>query len=198
MIRVASFFKLERKAGIVSTNFPGFSAPAAGFEAPLEMLSACHGRIERQCATLRRLVPHMAAHGANEEARIAAANVMRYFDTSAKHHHADEEEDLFPALIESMAGSDAVCLRELTEGLKADHRTLEANWQRVRVVLEQVVAGESVPLASDDVEALVSLYKRHIEREENELLPMAVRLLSEDDLARVGRAMRERRGISEM
>ena len=28
--------------------FPGFDAPAAGFEAPLEMLSACHGRVERQ------------------------------------------------------------------------------------------------------------------------------------------------------
>ncbi|MDQ3196409.1 MAG: hemerythrin domain-containing protein [Pseudomonadota bacterium] len=140
------------------------------------MLSACHHRLEQQCATLRRLVPHLAAHGADEDARIAAANVMRYFDTSARHHLADEE-DLFPALIESMAGSDAVCLRELTEGLKADHRTLEADWQRVRVVLERVVAGESVSLAADDVEALAGLYERHIEREENELLPMAARLL---------------------
>ena len=96
------------------SSIPGFSAPSAGFEAPLEMLSACHFRIERQCATLRRLVPHLATHGADTEARTAAANVMRYFDTSAKHHHADEEEDLFPALIESMAGSDPVCLRELT------------------------------------------------------------------------------------
>ena len=106
------------------------------------MLSACHGRIERQCATLRRLVPHLASHGADGEARTAAANVMRYFDTAAKHHHADEEEDLFPALIESMAGSDPVCLRELTAGLAAEHRELEARWRRVRVVLERVVAGD--------------------------------------------------------
>ena len=179
---------------MVSTNFPSFSAPAVGFEAPLEMLFACHDRIERQCATLRRLVPHLITHGANEEARAAAANLMRYFDTSARHHHADEEEDLFPALIESVAGSDAVCLRELVEALKEDHRALEASWQRVRVVLEQVVAGQSVALASEDVEALVGLYERHIEREEGEVFPMAARLLSEDDLARVGRTMRERRG----
>ena len=45
------------------------------------------------------------------------------------------------------------------------------------------------------VEALVGLYERHIAREETELLPMAARLLSDDDLDRVGRAMRERRGI---
>ncbi len=100
----------------------GRSLPVGGFEAPLEMLSACHGRIERQCATLRRLVPHLASHGADEGARTAAANVMRYFDTAAKHHHEDEEKDLFPALIESVAGSDPVCLREMTQAFMAEHR----------------------------------------------------------------------------
>lgn len=182
----------------MSTNFPGFSAPAAGTEAPLEMLAACHGRVERQCATLRRLVPHLAAHGANQEARTAATNVLRYFDTSAKDHHADEEVDLFPALIESMAGSDAICIRELVDALTADHRALEAAWRHLRSVLERIAGGESVLLASDKVEAFVGLYERHIEREERDLLPMAARLLSEDDLARVGRAMRERRGIDEV
>ena len=176
-------------------SIPGFSAPSAGFEAPLEMLSACHFRIERQCATLRRLVPHLATHGADSEARTAAANVMRYFDTSAKHHHADEEQDLFPALIESMAGSDPVCLRELTQALAAEHDELEVRWLSIRAVLERVVAGDNVVLESQAVKALVGLYERHIAREETELLPMAARLLSDEDLARVGRAMRERRGI---
>ena len=51
-------------------SIPGFSAPSAGFEAPLEMLSACHLRIERQCATLRRLVPHLATHSAWTPRRV--------------------------------------------------------------------------------------------------------------------------------
>jgi hemerythrin-like domain-containing protein len=171
------------------------SLPTGGFEVPLEMLSACHARIEGQCATLRRLVPHLASHGADEDARSAAAAVMRYFDTAAKHHHEDEEKDLFPALVESMAGSDPVCLREMTQGLAAEHRELEARWHRLRTVLEQIAAGHTVPLSSDDVEALVGLYERHMEREEQELLPMAARLLSDEELERIGRAMRERRGI---
>ena len=179
----------------MSIGFPGHSAPTAGFEAPLEMLVACHDRIERRCSTLRRLVQHVAAHGSDIEAQTAAIDVMRYFDTAAKQHHADEEEDLFPALVESMAGPDAVCLRELIEGLSAEHREIEARWRRVRVVLERVASGDAVLLASADVEALAGLYERHIEREECELLPMATRLLSEHDFARVGRAMRRRRGI---
>jgi hypothetical protein len=50
---------------------------------------------------------------------------MRYFDTAARHHHEDEELDLFPALLECVAGPDAVCLRQLTAALCSDHRLLE-------------------------------------------------------------------------
>lgn len=170
-----------------------WSDPAPGLEVPLEMLAACHGRIHGQCATLRRLVPHLAANGADAQARSAAVKVMRYFDTSGRHHHEDEEQDLFPALIESMAGSEAVCLREMIRGLTADHRALEAAWSRLRRLLERIAAGESATLAADDVEAMIGLYERHIEREESELLPMATRLLNEDALARIGHAMRGRR-----
>ena len=178
------------------SEFPGHhAAPTAGFEVPLEMLSACHHRIERQCETLRRLVPHLAQHGADADARAAAAAVMRYFDSAALQHHADEEQDLFPALLESMAGSDPVCLREMTELLVAEHRELESRWRRLRAVLAAVAGGESKVLERAEVDAFADLYARHIEREERELLPMAARLLGDAELDAVGRAMRERRGI---
>ena len=122
----------ERDAAAKPLDLPGHSAPAVGFEVPLEMLAACHGRVEAQCATLRRLVVHVGGQGADRQAREAAAAVMRYFDTSAVHHHADEEVDLFPALIEAMAGSDAVCLRELTASLTGEHRELEQRWRALR------------------------------------------------------------------
>jgi hypothetical protein len=179
----------------MTSALPGHHAPSAGFEAPLEMLAACHHRVECQCTTLRRLVAHLAAHGADDDARAAAAAVLRYFDTSARDHHADEESDLFPALIESMAGSDATCIRGLIDALKADHRSLETHWQGLRPKLIQIVAGEAQTLSAGDVDALIALYERHIAREEAELLPMAARLLGEAALEGVGRAMRERRGV---
>ena len=179
----------------MSNAFPGHSAPGVGFEVPLEMLAACHLRVRSQCDTLQRLVPHLAAHGADLPARDAAVAVMRYFDTAARHHHEDEELDLFPALLESMAGSDAVCLRELTAGLAADHRALDARWQALRRVLESVAGGAAATLAADDVRAFVDLYERHIAREDAELLPMAARLLDDAALDRIGLAMRGRRGV---
>jgi hemerythrin-like domain-containing protein len=179
-------------------SFPGFETPAAGFEAPLEMLSACHGRVERQCQTLLRLVPHLAANGPDQAAREAAQSVMRYFDTSARHHHADEEEDLFPALLQAVSRAELVPLRELIDALRAQHRELEQAWVQLRRKLEGIWLGTMGELAADEVGRLVELYRSHIAREEEELLPLAARLLGDAQLDVVGGAMRLRRGIKEL
>jgi hemerythrin-like domain-containing protein len=183
-------------AGHVAEGLPGFGAPQAGFEVPLEMLSACHGRVERQCQTLRRLVPHLAAHGPDTDARKAAAAVMRYFDTSARHHHEDEEHDLFPALLKHATGDALAPVTGLVAQLLREHRLLEQRWLRVRAVLQEVAQGHAAPLAAAEVEALVTLYEAHIAREEGELLPLAARWLSGAPLEAIGRAMRERRGVA--
>ena len=178
--------------------FPGFTAPAAGFEAPLEMLSACHGRVERQCQTLLRLVPHLAANGPDQAAREAALSVMRYFDTSARHHHADEEEDLFPALLRAAPPAELAMLRGLVAALQAQHRELEQAWAELRRKLDGIALGTVRDLSADEAGRLVGLYRSHIEREEAELLPLAARILGTAQLDGVGRAMRARRGINEI
>lgn len=178
----------------MAVSFPGGPAPAPTPDDPLGLLSACHGRIARQCETLRRLAVHLPAHGSDEAAQVAAAAVMRYFQTAAQHHHEDEEEDLFPALIEAMAGSDAVCLHALVDGLVVDHERLAALWAPLRQILEAVAAGHPAELPAAQVEAFAIAYAEHIRREEDELLPLAARLVSDDALALISRAMKARRG----
>lgn len=181
-------------ARLMSISLPGAEAAAVGFDTPLAMLAECHRRVEDQCATLQRLLPHLAAHGPDRAAAEAASAVLRYFDLAGPKHHADEEADLFPALLESMAGSDAVCLRELTDGLKADHRHFEQQWTALRAALTEIAAGRPATLDATAVEAFCALYERHIAREEAELLPMAERLIEPAVLAQIGLAMRRRRG----
>jgi hemerythrin-like domain-containing protein len=171
-------------------------ASTFGFEASLDMLPACHRRVEQQCSTLRRLAAQLSYDAPDEDARVAAAAGMRSFGSAAKDHHADEETDLFSALLESMAGSDAVCIRDLIDSLTLDHRALESRWRRLRAVLQSVAAGAPVTLASTDVEPFLRFFERHIAREDAELLPMASRLLGDEALNDLGKAMRERRGIS--
>lgn len=178
----------------MAVSFPGGPAPAPGPDDPLALLSACHGRIARQCATLARLAAHLPGHGSDATAQTAAASVRRYFDTAAAHHHEDEEEDLFPALIETMAGSDAVCLHALVNGLMADHRRLAGLWEPLRQTLSEIAEGRPADLPPQQVQAFTEAYAAHIRREEEELLPMAARLIPDDALAQIGQAMKARRG----
>lgn len=88
-------------------------SPSAGFNEPFEMLDACHERVGRMLALLQRLREHLEGGRADEPARQAARDVMRYFDLAAPHHHQDEETHVFPALL---ASGDAALVR-LAEAL---------------------------------------------------------------------------------
>ena len=177
----------------MAQSFPGFNAPAAGFDEPVDMLSACHDKLRSRCETLSRLPGHVALHGADEQARSAAQNILRYFDGPALYHHADEEKDLFPALLESVAGSDATCLRGLFDKLSNEHRLLENQWQRLRPLLQQLCDGKAVELPDSDIQAFIQGYAGHLQCEDQELLPMARRMLDSAALRQIGQAMNLRR-----
>ena len=177
-------------------NLPDARAPAARAEGPLEMLSHLHARTLQQCEALRQLALDVAERGCDEQACSDAASVLRYFDVCAPQYCSDEEEDLFPALLESMAGSDAVCLRDLTSAMAQQHRTLEMMWQRLRKPLAVAASGHNAAPAIDSIDVFVALYQSHIEREQLELLPMATRLLSDEALAQVARSMRKRHSVT--
>ena len=111
-----------------STAFPAVPFANTGPQAPLATLCNCHRRVLAYCATLRRLVLYVCECGCTRDAQVVSHGVLRFFDIEVPRHYADEEEDLFPALIESMAGSDAVCLQNLTRGSASQHRALAGQW----------------------------------------------------------------------
>ena len=99
---------------------------APGMETPLEMLEACHERLQAQLATLGRLAAWHQEHGSDRQAQQAATNVMRYFDLAAVNHHLDEEEDLLPALKARIDPARGDALQVLIESILADHQEMFA------------------------------------------------------------------------
>ena len=158
------------------------------------MLKECHLRVMDQCATLQRLAEHLSIHQCDQSAAEAATAIIRYFDLAAPNHHADEEDDLMPALFDSVAGSDAVCLRGLANSLYADHKVMNQQWLELRSVLFGVIERKRVRLTEDLVFPFIEGYRSHIAFEEKELFPMAERLLTEEAIEKMGQSMRRRRG----
>lgn len=138
------------------------------------------------CERLRQLATKIAEGNPAVAITEEAAALRLEIEPLMLAHHRHEEALLFPALLEAMAGSDAVCLRELTEFLAAEHRALEESWQHVCRVLVSIEAGEREAAGlSKSLEAFADRYLRHIQREEEELFPMAARLLTEEELAQI-------------
>lgn len=178
-------------------SLPGHRAPAVGFEAPFEMLEACHERVERMLSLIQRLQQHLQKTGCDDSARQAARDVMRYFDQAAPRHHEDEERHVFPPLV---AGPDAA-VKALVLRLIQDHRQMELAWTDARSVLQTIADHGNVPWPGLTVWHQVKLndfarlYRQHVDDEEKVAYPAARGLLGPGALAAMSEDMLLRRGV---
>jgi len=170
---------------------------APDFSQPIAVLKHCHGRIRKQLATLEKLLVHLPGHGADEGARQAASAILRYFDKAAHLHHDDEEQDLIPMLRAVAQGDDAATLQALAPTILQDHKDMDAMWQDLHEQLTAIADGSAAALTSSTVTRFVQRYTAHMEREESTMAPMAMRLFSAEQMARLGQAMQLRRGLIE-
>ncbi|MBK7664626.1 MAG: hemerythrin domain-containing protein [Sterolibacteriaceae bacterium] len=166
---------------------------APALDEPLEILSACHGRVLAQLQTLQRLLAHLPVHGPDAQARQAAGAVLRYFDTAAKHHHEDEEVDLLPALQAVVTPELQTDLADVRERILAEHAHMYGLWDALRPQLEAVRLGQQSSLDERLVSDMDAIYRQHIDYEEERLLPLARQLLDESKLRVLAQAMTGRR-----
>ncbi|HEY5798890.1 MAG TPA: pyridoxamine 5'-phosphate oxidase [Burkholderiaceae bacterium] len=171
--------------------------PAPSFDQPIAVLKHCHDKIRRQLSTLQKLSVHLAEHGADHDAREAAANVLGYFDKAAPLHHADEENNLLPMLDGCAQGDDKAQLAALAPRILEQHREMETLWARLRLALQAIAEGGASTLPEADAARFSSLYLDHMTQEESVIAPMAKRLFTPAQMAELGHAMQVRRGIIE-
>lgn len=174
--------------------FPGFSSPAVGFEAPFEMLEACHGRVRRSLDLLARIAERVEQDRIDASVRDAARDVLRYFDIAAPLHHEDEERHVFPLVLGACA--DAALL-DAVRALQRDHVAMRDRWAALRGPLLALAADDAAAFdaaARADAVAFIALYERHAALEETLVFPFAAARLDVAALAPIGAEMAARRG----
>ncbi|MDZ7812600.1 MAG: hemerythrin domain-containing protein [Ideonella sp.] len=169
-------------------------SPAAGFDQPLDMLDGCHERLRRSLALLERLSAHLAVHGADQPAREAARDVLRYFDLAAPHHHHDEELHLVP-LLQRNADTQA-----WAQQLLSDHAYLAQAWSAARPALAEVCRGVWPPLAgASAIQAhwahWAQRLRAHAAWEDAVVYPWVRIHLDASQAQAMGQEMAERRGV---
>jgi len=153
------------------TDAHASSEPLAGF-------SQCHlGILSR----LQAFAELPALQAAAAQAKTVATDTLGLFHHAVLEHHADEERELFPAVLHSARrGREAEEVQAMTQRLTAEHRQIEAMWKKLEPVVRAVARSQPVALDLDAVEKLVRAYSSHAGFEEEQFLPLAARILGRD------------------
>lgn len=142
---------------------------------PLMNFSLCHVGIVSQLDRLGQL-PALLAPA--ELARQIATGALAFFPKAMYAHHAEEEQELFPAVRASAhPGEERLRVEGLIERLTAQHRELEALWACAEPELRKVAKGQSTRLDAVRLERLVELYQAHARFEEEAFLPLSQAIL---------------------
>jgi hemerythrin-like domain-containing protein len=179
---------------------PGLRSPDAGFEAPFDLLAACHERVQRSLQLLRRLLDHLDRHGADAQAQSAASDVWRYFEIAAPAHHSDEELHLLPVL---RASGDA-SLIDAADRIHADHEQMDAIWRELGPQLRGLADGQwapatvpapprQLPALRMAAEAFVAIHAAHVPLEDQLAFPAARMRLDAAAQQAMGEEMAARR-----
>lgn len=148
--------------------------------------------LDRQRIELKRLVDGIGDPRMDRRGNSAWTRRTARFRRSLDLHRLDLESDLFPALLDSMAGSDAVCIRLMREGVAADLLAIESGWAALQERLQHAETGAGDESVVAQGELLVQAVDRLIVFERTELLPMAERLISAEGLIRIQDALHAR------
>ena len=156
----------------------------------LDVIRDEHRALAGMLTALRTLVRDVVAGRAQPDFALLRSIVFYVHAFPERLHHPKESDLLFKALRERGAPVTATLDR-----LDADHaRGEEAVMRLEMALLEYEQLGESRRDAfAAAVEAYVDAYLRHMELEEREVLPMARRLLGEDDWRAIDEAFARNR-----
>ena len=176
----------------MSLVFTNDSLPGTlpGFDQPMAMLRACHDRMTAHCERLEKLLEHLQSNGCDAQARKATGQIVRYFSTSARQHHQDEEEDLFPLL-----NRQSLKLADMIHSLRKDHDEIEALWQALETVLKGLREDTDLSALQVMSDEFCDRTRAHIQHENTDFLPLAENSLSKQQWKDIGRSMAERRGV---
>jgi hypothetical protein len=180
----------------MSTSTP--AAAAATDDAPVQGFSHCHEGILAVLGQLGELPP--LADAAAKARRIAETTVQ-FFRDVVEVHHAEEEQELFPAVLRSaQPGAEHERVLGIVTRLTQEHRRVEKAWHDLEPAVRQVARGHDAALDPGRLAAFVAEYRGHASYEEAEFLPLCREILGRNGnhMAALGVSLHARHALPEV
>ncbi len=184
---------LAENKGMVHVDLLTAKAPAGSttLDRPLDHLIACHRRIDDKLSVLERASEHMGDR--TEEALHACHSTFAFLDSAGMLHIEDEEQSVFPRIRIHASANELNYLHDL----ESQHHELDACVSRLKSLTKQLERDPAPPDAREafakTVVKLASLYRAHMNSENEVLTEIGRARLDEAALAEISFEMRLRR-----
>ena len=132
---------------------------------------------------MKKISPHLV-EGLKRE-------YLSFFKTMEQHMRC-EEEVLFPVLKSSLGSKGAPII-----SMSGDHANLKEEMEKLRTIITDLETEDTeecrkaINLANEEIDSLIDLFSRHIDKEEKCLFKLAREVLQENELGEIEKKMKE-------
>ena len=160
---------------------------------PLNEFSGCHEGIIQNFHQLQDLLALTSEDDKSGQIQKLARKLLAFFEEVVLEHHAEEEQELFTAVMDSAEhGEEADQARQYIKQLVAEHRELEGMWKAIEADIKLLAKGKPAQLDRDLAATLAQKYLAHAEFEERTFLPFSAQVLSKNDMSALGLSLHMR------
>jgi len=168
---------------------PGYTDPAADFSDALHVIRDYHDHFLDLCEGLAQLVEQIELQAISGDFGIRARQLWQEFMAAFALHHHDEEDTLFPCVKHSSRHRLDNILRQL----ETEHLEIDLVWSWLTPLLQDTGQVHDYDQFSHALRQFVQMLQRHIDNEEQALLPVIEQLLTPGQRQRIGASMQRDR-----
>jgi len=167
-----------------------FTDPATDFSSGLQVITDYHQDFLTRGVQLVELAKEIKKQGMTEQLANQCMNMYCHYSHATNLHHKDEEEALFPLLVDQSS-----LIIGMIERLIMDHEEIEESWAALS---SRLCHPENINNFDHFLHLAIEFEKilrDHLTREDEDFSPVIKTLLSDDQLKLAGTKMSEIRHL---
>ncbi len=161
-----------------------FIDPATDFSSGLQVISDYHQDFLARGIQLIELAKDIQKEGMNEALANQCMDMYCHYSHATHLHHKDEEEALFPTLVDQSS-----LIIGMMERLIMDHEEIEESWAKLSTRLsnpKQITNFDHFLHLTVEFEKIL---RDHLMREDEDFAPLIKKTLSTEKMKQVGKKM---------
>lgn len=168
-----------------------FTDPATDFSSGLQVIQDYHQDFLARGTQLVGLANAIKQQGMTEALANQCMDMYCHYSHATHLHHKDEEEGLFPVLV-----NQSSLIIGMIERLMMDHEEIEESWAKLSKQLNNPETITNFDFLIHQTVEFEKILREHLTREDEDFAPQIKKILSTEQLQEAGNKMADFRHLT--